>query len=551
MINKIKILTKIFLKDYYNSLRIVNDKKINKKSIYFWLLIIFFTALIYLSSKVTTYLEAAGEPILFIKIYLPIIASVMLFQLIAITCNILYYSNDLKHILPFPIKSTEILLAKLNTSIIVMYFMEFMFLLIPFTIYGIQVIRTLAYFPLMIICLIIFPIFYAIIISTIMILVMRLNKIIKNKNILQLVVVTGLTFIISFLVMINMQKIIIKDVDEGLEKLQIISIKADEINKSFLVINPIIKILNNSEFLETAKNIISLILLNIFSLIIYLALGRKIYLKDVLRIINNSNKNKKVQKQNKYKEQNKLKTYLKTDIKKLFKNPVLFIQNIFQYVFIAMIFILILNIFMPMIIDYVKKEDLINQIGLENFKLQSTLIAVGIIQILFVFTNLSLTAISREGKNAVFMKYIPLSLYEQFNIKTLPQIILNTIIFIIGLIITYFKIVEIPILNYIIIFITVMILNIINSNIMVLLDLKKPNLNWDDEGAISKNNGNKLYQYVICIGTFIVLNYLSKVFYNFNFVNSIIILNIILIVIYILLKIYIKKNIKKLFKNIY
>ena len=51
MINRIKKLTKIFLKDYYQNLNIFNKKnnKLNKKSIYFWLIIIIIACISYIS----------------------------------------------------------------------------------------------------------------------------------------------------------------------------------------------------------------------------------------------------------------------------------------------------------------------------------------------------------------------------------------------------------------------------------------------------------------------------------------------------------------------
>ena len=183
--------------------------------------------------------------------------------------------------------------------------------------------------------------------------------------------------------------------------------------------------------------------------------------------------------------------------------------------------------------------------------MQITLIAISIIQILFTFSNLSITAISREGKNAIIMKYIPISLYKQIKIKAFPQIAINIIIVLIILLSAYLKITEIPILYYIIIFITSIIINIINSYLMLLIDLKKPNLNWTNEESITKNNGNKLYQYIFTIIILVIFSYLVKVFKDINFMFSVIIINVLLYIILILLKLYIRKNTEKLFKKIY
>ena len=68
--------------------------------------------------------------------------------------------------------------------------------------------------------------------------------------------------------------------------------------------------------------------------------------------------------------------------------------------------------------------------------------------------------ISKEGKEAVFMKYIPMSLYKQFIIKLIPQIVLNIImsVFVIIVINTCIKI---PIIYSIIVFLISLIINII------------------------------------------------------------------------------------------
>ena len=96
-----------------------------------------------------------------------------------------------------------------------------------------------------------------------------------------------------------------------------------------------------------------------------------------------------------------------------------------------------------------------------------------------------------------------------------------------------------------------MLINIINSYLLVLVDLNKPNLNWTNQESITKNSGNKLYQYVMTIFIFLILNYLLKIFKDNNYLFSMIIINLLFLIILILLKIFIKKNQNKIFKNIY
>lgn len=566
MINKIKKLTTVFLKDYYQKLNIINKKnnKINHKSTFAWLLLIFMVALIYLSFKIINYLGKAGQPILFLKIYLPIIAIIMLFQLIILTCNLFYYSKDLTYILPLPVKTTEILISKLNTIITILYFMEGLLLVVPLFMYGILIEKTINYFITMVITLITFPILFTAIISIIMLFIMKLSKYIKNKDIFQLIVTCLLTILLSYTITTSLQDNVLKDLEQNIEinlqentenniekKPIITEEKLDKINKNFVIINPTIKMMTANNFIEIILNLIKIILINLIAIIIFLFIGNKLYLKTVLLNIQNINKNKKINKKLNYKKENKIISYIKIDIKKIIKNPIFFIQNILQYIFIGIIVGVLIKLLLPIFIEQIKTDNMLEQIGIEAFKLQATLIVIGIIQIIFTFSKLSITAISREGENAIFMKYIPISLYTQFKIKTLPQKIINTIIILIVLTVIYLQIAEISFWYYIIAFITAMIINLINSELMVLLDLKKPNLNWTNEASLAKDSGNKLYQYVLTIITLLILSYFSRILDGVNFVPSIIIINIILILFYLGLNIFINKKINKIFNKIY
>ena len=548
MIRKIKLLTNIFFKDYYQNLNIINKKnKLNKKSVFVWLLIIFIFALMYLSLKAISFLQNAGIPILFLKIYLPIMATIMITQVFPLICRIFYYSKDLEYILPLPVKTTEILIAKLNTVIIIMYLTEVLFLLVPMIMYGLLETQTISFIVSMIITLIFFPILFTTIISIIMLFVMKLSKLIKNQDIFQTAIVSILSFIIIFAEMTYIEQIIFKKVPEDIEQIKIVQMKTDEINEAFLIINPLIEILNNNKFTYKFINFIKILIINIIPIIIFILIGNKLYLKNILQ---NKNKIRKIKRKNKYKQKNKIIQYIKNDIKNIIKNPTFFIQYIFQYLFIAMIGVILLNLFIPTYMDELRKTNIVENIGLEAVKLQATLIVIGIIQLIFTFSNLSITAISRQGKNAQFMKYIPISLYKQFKLKAIPQIFLNLIVIFMILTTIYLKIPEITIEYYFIAFLLAIILNIINSYIMLLIDLKNPNLNWANEESISKNNGNKLYQYVYTIFSVLILMYFSNIFENISFIISILSIVAILILILIFIKKYIKNNINKIFSKI-
>ena len=204
----------------------------------------------------------------------------------------------------------------------------------------------------------------------------------------------------------------------------------------------------------------------------------------------------------------------------------------------------------PSIIAIMQNEEIAEQIPEFKFDVSIFSAILIIAQIIFTFSNLSITAISRKGKNAFFIKYIPISLYKQFIYLNLPQIILNIFVSII-LLGTAKKIIpQINIIYLILLFIGIFIINIINSFLMVVADLRRPNLEWDNEADAIKQNKNKLYQYVLTIIIILFLLYLQKILQKINLNISIFIILFILLIILFLINKIIKNKIKKLFNKI-
>ena len=149
------------------------------------------------------------------------------------------------------------------------------------------------------------------------------------------------------------------------------------------------------------------------------------------------------------------------------------------------------------------------------------------------------------------MKYIPISLYKQFIIKTIPQIIMNTVMIISILYVISLTIPPISLGYYFAVFITATILNIIYTDLMLLLDCRNPNFNWINHSSVLKSNKNNIYKYFITLIIILILIYFSNIFLEYDFIISIIIINLIFICILFLLNKYIKKNINKIFNKIY
>lgn len=561
MINKIKSilrLTKIFFKNSFQNPYIIDKKtnKINKKSIFVWLMVIVMIAISYLSYKVIGELVKINQPTIFLNIFFLIIMIIMIFQIILASTNVYFFSKDLELILPLPIKSEELLIAKFNTILINIYFTEFIFVFFPLIIYEILTYAGILYYLYLIFILLIFPILPILIISIIMMFLMKLSKFIKNKDVFQ-IIITLIFISIIFLLEFKIGNNIINKIDDNLniesqESIQLFNefnTKVENVNKYFLEINSTINILNNYNKINSIINILKIICLDLLFLIIFIVVGKKYYLKNILK--NNNNyylKNNKKYLIKKLKKINKRKSYIKKEFKILFKNPMFFMQCIFPTLILIVSLIIIMIIAIPNI-RTILTTDLFGDTIDFKFDISVICLILGIIQIIFTISNISISSISREGKDAIYMKFIPIDFYKQFVYKATPQIIINMVLIFIILILIKFIFPEINFIYLFLIFILANLFNIINSKIMVFVDFIRPNLNWKSEYEALGNN-NKLFQYVLTIIIILILTYFNKIFSNIEIIKSCIFMILILIITILIINKIIKINIKNLFKKI-
>ena len=148
MIKNILLLTKISIRNYWENFNLFDgkNKKINKKSIYVWLLLIVIVAITYLSNEILKTLDKYDQLEIFPNILFSLVMIIMLIQTIIASMNILYFSKDLEILLSMPIKTEELLLSRTNTIINILYGMEILLMVIPLILYGIYIMVPIYYY---------------------------------------------------------------------------------------------------------------------------------------------------------------------------------------------------------------------------------------------------------------------------------------------------------------------------------------------------------------------------------------------------------------------
>lgn len=552
---KIISLSKVFIKEFYQNLPIFDkqEKKFNKKSMFFWLIAIAFFGITYVSYEIIVFLKDVGQEKIFLNMYFFILALFLLFQTILVCANIFFFSKDIEKVLHMPIKPVELLLAKFNTLLCMLYISEGILGIIPLTLYGLLTNAHFIFYFWEIIILAIFPILLALSISICMLLLMRFAKFIRNKDTFQLII----TIIMIMLLCIVQTKALngmfsIQNEKQALEEFRYLSQRIEQIGKYFLIINPCVEILSNLTNITTILSFMKLIIYNVIGGIIFMTIGKLTYLKDILKnMINYSNKKRKIIDIKKDTQSNSIeKAYIKKEFKMLIREPIFLMQCIFPVIIILITIIMLIFILLPIIIEVLKDETIRSEIQNLSFNQEAVSMILILLQVLFSISNISLTAISREGKNAIFIKYIPIELYKQFIYKNSPQIILNFLVSIVVLGLIWYLIPSINILYLVMVLIIATFINFINSYLMLIVDLRRPNLDWDTAYSVVKKSDNKFFQYAFMIINVLFLMYISNIFQGQNIVITLIIEMIIFAIIFGIVDRGVKKWQDKLFSKI-
>ena len=552
MKNKVISLTKVIFKNSFQNMETAKEANTNKKSKSMIILYIF--VFIYLAGIIGVFsnglikeLIAIKQEQMFIGLILLGIAGFVLIQSIFSAINILYYSKDNEYILPLPIKPREIVASKTNVLLITEYFVIAIIGLIPLSIYGILTSASGAYYIAMAIVLLTFPIIPVLISSLLVLIVMSFSKFAKNKNRFQLI---ATLFIIAIICVLSFTT---SSQETSPEELIEMVTKAnglvETIRGAFPTLGMAIESLVNTNLQNQILNLLLLVTTTGIIYILYIILGQKLYLKGAVGNLSSGKKTKKkIDERKLFKKSTLFGTYVGKEFKTLLRNPVFFMQCVLPAILFP---ILIIGLsFLG-----IKGEQNSELESIVNIIQNKTSIYLGIgilcaVQFFLMFIYISATAISRDGENAVFIKYIPVPFIKQIDYKVFPNIVMTTFMSILTIIMVEYLL-KIPIIYILLIAIASIIMGIFHSYISIIVDLKRPKLEWNSEYAVVKQNMNLMWPVILGLVNITIIVALAIIC---NFINSYIFIAVISLI-YIFLTIvnrnYIKKNEEKLLEKIY
>ena len=173
-------------------------------------------------------------------------------------------------------------------------------------------------------------------------------------------------------------------------------------------------------------------------------------------------------------------------------------------------------------------------------------IFISIGQVFYMMNFASIIAISREAKNSILIKYLPIQFEKQIQLKLRIGIMTNLVSgIIVG--ITYYLVIQNMVYS-ILLFIILWYLNIIGEKAKILIDLRNPQITWDSEYTMMKQNTNVMYVLFYTFMMMVILIVISFFFrQSITFLIFILILSIIT---NIIINEYIHNNQEKLMRKI-
>ena len=462
-----------------------------------------------ISYGLTKKLMTINQEYMFINILLLMDFGILFVKSIFESLNVLYFSKDLKLILRLPLKPSTIVNAKMLKMIESEYQMEIIMLAIPMVVFGILNKVGFLFYLYTLLILIIIPIIPIAIASIVMAVIMRFTNIIKDKNkVMYISIIVGF-IILDLIIGIASTNISMENAAENLRG-QVLEFNgvANALANSFVLIKTIMNSIQNYNNVSGFLNIGLYTIVSLAFYAISILIISPIYLKGAVGTTLNGERAKTTTNSElsiaDFKETGRKKSYILKEYKMMSRSPIFFIQCIFLPIIYP------LAIFVT-VIGFVGLASLlgVNLAEKLNAQINSGIgqaIFISVAQIFFMMNFASIIAVSKDGIGAIRSKVLPISFERQFKYKTWIGRTAN--IFSGLLVITVYYLLTKSFLQTLIVLAILISQNRLGENLKLLVDLKNPQITWESEYTMMKQNSNVMYilfYSLVFVGLFFLL----------------------------------------------
>ncbi len=401
-----------------------------------------------------------------------------------------YFSNDLAHLVPLPIKPSYIIGSKFVTLMISEYLTSLPIILPFIFIYGIKGEEGLIYWLYSLLLVTTLPIIPLVLASIIVMLFMKYTNIGRKKDLIR--IISAIFFIIVMVyIQLKIQAIAQKAIMQGDDFL--IKLVADSnllVKKLGLSFPPsqwgTLALANNSNILGVI-NLLSFIGVGIISLLIMLFLSESLFFDGLIGNIEVSaskGRGKKLSLKDVARENKPYLALAKKEIIMLFKTPV--------YLLNAVGGVIIFPIILAM--SNMKGGDeslsaMIDMLGVNSGLI--SLVGIGFIVALGMLNSIGCTTFSREGKCFWIQRTLPIKVEDQIIGRVLSSLAIQ-VLGVVALLISLTFVVKLDIITILLITFFGLLGSIPMTQLGMVIDILRPLLDWDNPQKAMKQNLNVL-----------------------------------------------------------
>lgn len=399
-----------------------------------------------------------------------------------------YFSNDLNHLVPLPIKPSYILGSKFATLMVSEYLTSFPIILPFIYIYGTKSGEGILYWIYSVLLVITLPIIPLVLASLIVMVFMRYTNIGKRKDLLR--IVGGILLFVGIIyIQYKIQQITGKSLMDDNFLMELVRDSNLLVKKAGLAFPPSMWAtlsLSNPNSFSSVVHLISFIGVGIIGFTIMMMLSEKIFFGGLIGNIEvSASKGKNGKRISLEKSAVETKAYIalaKKELIMLFKTPV--------YLFNAVGGVIILPILLPIMTGGDEGiDEIMNFVGVNQELI--ALVGIGFIVSLGLLNSIGATTFSREGKNFWIQRVLPIKPGDQIIGRVLSSLAVQ-FLGVIALSISLIYLIDIKIKTIMIIAVIGILGSIPMTQLGMLIDIIRPYLTWDNPQRAMKQNLNVL-----------------------------------------------------------
>ena len=407
------------------------------------------------------------------------------------TVSVMYHADDIPLLLALPLKPWQILGAKFLNLIVYEYIFEAFIMLPILVVYGFKSAAGAAYILYSVILFAILPVIALSMAAVLVMIVMRFTSFGKNKQVFKFVGgIIALVLALGFNV--GLQNVANRFTPEQLTALANGSSSlVTMVERIFPGVPFASRALIDSAALPGLWNLVLFLLCSAAAVSVFLALGQWLYFKGLAGVTEAGGKRRLLSAEELGKGTagtSATRSYIGKELKMLTRSPIAFLNCVVMN-FIWPILVLV------MIMSRGESLSMLSA-SISSFNMSGVVaVVVGIGVFLSSANAITSTAISREGKQLYFMKYIPMPVKKQLMAKVYTGMLLSA--FGIVLLAVLAVIMGIGILTALLALVLSLLAMSSGSLVGLLIDAARPKLDWINEQQAIKQNLNVMLHMLV------------------------------------------------------